>query len=94
MNHLDRRTAFLNTHSFESRLTYRQRNLHDNRAADWLRIVADGVDLHGDLLIRDGTIADFGASLGRPDGCDVVHEDGAAPIVPALARLFWSCRQE
>ncbi len=48
-----------------------------------VRIVADGFDLHGDLLLRDGVIADFGASLGRPDGAEVVHEDGAV-LCPGL----------
>lgn len=42
-----------------------------------VRIVADGVDLRGDLLIRGGTIADFGPSLGRPDDAEVIQEDGA-----------------
>lgn len=51
-----------------------------------VRIVADGVDLHGDLLIRDGTIADFGVSLGRPDGVAVVHEDGAV-LCPGLVDI-------
>ena len=36
-----------------------------------VRVVADGIDLHGDLLIRDGLIADFAPSLGRPDGAVV-----------------------
>ena len=38
---------------------------------------ASGLDQRGDLLVRDGLIADFGASLGRPDGATVVAEDGA-----------------
>jgi dihydroorotase len=48
-----------------------------------VRIVADGVDLQGDLLLRDGVIADFGASLGRPEGAEIVHEDGAV-LCPGL----------
>ena len=48
-----------------------------------VRIVADGVDQHGDLLLRDGVIADFGASLGRPDGAEMVHGDGAV-LCPGL----------
>jgi dihydroorotase len=48
-----------------------------------VRIVADGVDLRGDLLLRDGVIADFGAALGRPDGAVVVHEEGAV-LSPGL----------
>jgi dihydroorotase len=51
-----------------------------------VRIVADGVDLHGDLLLRDGLIADFGPSLGRPDGAVVVHEDGAV-LCPGLVDI-------
>ena len=51
-----------------------------------VRIVADGVDLHGDLLVRDGLIADFGPSLGRPDGAVVVQEDGAV-LAPGLVDM-------
>jgi dihydroorotase len=51
-----------------------------------VRIVADGVDLHGDLLLRDGVIADFGPSLGRPDGADVVPADGAV-LCPGLVDI-------
>jgi dihydroorotase len=51
-----------------------------------VRIVADGVDMHGDLLVRDGRIADFGASLGRPDGVNVVSEDGAM-LCPGLVDM-------
>ena len=40
-----------------------------------VRIISDGLDLHGDLLVRDGLIADFGAGLGRPDGAVVVDGD-------------------
>jgi dihydroorotase len=36
-----------------------------------------GLDQHGDLLVRDGLIADFGPTLGRPDDAVVVAEDGA-----------------
>ncbi len=36
------------------------------------RIVGAGVDLTGDLLVRDGLIADFGSNLGRPDGATVI----------------------
>src|SRR5271154_3974699 len=51
-----------------------------------IRMVADGVDLLGDLLLRDGVIADFGPSLGRPDGAHVVHEDGAV-LCPGLVDI-------
>lgn len=40
-------------------------------------------DQLGDLLVRDGLIADFGASLGRPDGATVVTGDGAI-LCPGL----------
>jgi dihydroorotase len=51
-----------------------------------VRILADGVDLQGDLLVRDGRIADFGLSLGRPDGAIVVQEDGAV-LCPGLVDM-------
>jgi dihydroorotase len=51
-----------------------------------VRIVSDGIDLHGELLVRDGTIADFGASLGRPDGVEIVHEQGAV-LCPGLVDI-------
>ena len=51
-----------------------------------VRIVADGLDFRGDLLVRDGLIADFGPSLGRPDGATMVHEDGAV-LCPGLVDM-------
>ncbi len=51
-----------------------------------VRIVGAGVDLTGDLLVRDGVIVDFGPSLGRPDGAVVVHEDGAV-LCPGLVDM-------
>ena len=36
------------------------------------RIIGAGVDLTGDLLVRDGRIADFGPALGRPDGATII----------------------
>lgn len=48
-----------------------------------IRILSDGIDQTGDLLVRDGRIADFGPSLGRPDSADIVHEDGAI-LCPGL----------
>jgi dihydroorotase len=48
-----------------------------------VRIVADGVDVMGELLLRDGVIADFGQALGRPDGAAVVAEEGAV-LCPGL----------
>ena len=51
-----------------------------------VRLLADGVDLTGDLLVRDGRIAGFGPSLGRPDGAQVVAEDGAV-LCPGLVDM-------
>jgi dihydroorotase len=51
-----------------------------------VRILADGVDQHGELLVRDGRIVDFGPSLGRPDGAIVVQEDGAV-LCPGLVDM-------
>ena len=45
-----------------------------------------GLDQHGDLLVRDGRIADFGPSLGRPDGAIVVAEDDAI-LCPGLVDM-------
>ena len=47
---------------------------------------SSGVDTVGDLLVRDGVIADFGAGLGRPDGAAVVQQDGAI-LCPGLVDL-------
>jgi dihydroorotase len=60
--------------------------MHSDTLFTGVRIIADGVDLPGDLLIRDGAIADFGPSLGRPDGVEVVHEDGAI-LCPGLVDI-------
>jgi len=38
---------------------------------------ATGLDQAGELLVRDGVIADIGTSLGRPDGAKIIQEDGA-----------------
>jgi dihydroorotase len=51
-----------------------------------VRIVADGVDQRGDLLLRDGLIADFGQALGRPDGAEVVQADDAV-LCPGLVDI-------
>ena len=40
----------------------------------------------GDLLVRDGVIADFGAGLGRPDGAATVQHDGAI-LCPGLVDM-------
>ena len=60
--------------------------MHSDTLFTGVRVVADGVDLHGDLLIRDGAIADFGASLGRPDGAVVIDEAGAV-LCPGLVDI-------
>ena len=48
-----------------------------------VRILSSGVDLTGDLLVRDGLIVDFGASLGRPDGAAIIEAEGAI-LCPGL----------
>lgn len=45
---------------------------------------ADTDIARGDLLVRDGVIADLGASLGRPDGVDVIEADEGAILCPGL----------
>ena len=50
------------------------------------RIVASGIDLHGDLLIRDGLIADFAPTLGRPDNATIIEADGAI-LCPGLVDM-------
>jgi dihydroorotase len=47
---------------------------------------ASGLDLHGDLLVRDGLIADFGPGLGRPDGTAAVVQTGAI-LCPGLVDM-------
>jgi dihydroorotase len=51
-----------------------------------VRILGAGIDVLGDLLVRDGLIADFGLSLGRPDGVLVVEADGAV-LCPGLVDM-------
>lgn len=51
-----------------------------------VRLMSEGFDLQGDLLVNDGVIADFGPSLGRPDGTDIVEEDGAV-LCPGLVDM-------
>jgi dihydroorotase len=64
----------------------------DARAADTLftgvRLLdpASGLDVVGELLVRGGVIADFGPSLGRPDGAAVIAEDGAV-LCPGLVDM-------
>jgi len=47
---------------------------------------ASGLDESGELLVRDGRIADFGRGLGRPDGAVVVQEEGAV-LCPGLVDM-------
>ncbi|HME23223.1 MAG TPA: dihydroorotase [Acetobacteraceae bacterium] len=44
------------------------------------------LDQRGDLLVRDGLIADLGGSLGRPDDVTVIAEDGAI-LCPGLVDM-------
>ena len=46
---------------------------------------ANGLDTHGDLLVRDGRIADLGPSLGRPD-VPTLDGDGAI-LCPGLVDM-------
>jgi dihydroorotase len=47
---------------------------------------ASGRDLRGDLLLRDGRIADLGENLGRPDGAEVIEAAGAV-LCPGLVDM-------
>jgi dihydroorotase len=40
----------------------------------------------GELLVLDGRIADFGASLGRPDGVEIIEAEGAV-LAPGLVDM-------
>ncbi|PPQ26808.1 dihydroorotase [Rhodopila globiformis] len=51
-----------------------------------VRILGAGVDLVGDLLVRDGLIADFGPALGRPDGATRIEATGAI-LCPGLVDM-------
>ena len=50
------------------------------------RILGSGVDMLGDLLVRDGRIADFAASLAAPDGAAVIEAEGAV-LCPGLVDM-------
>jgi dihydroorotase len=45
----------------------------------------DGLAM-GELLVKDGVIADFGASLGRPDGAEMIAVTGAV-LCPGLVDM-------
>ena len=47
---------------------------------------ATNLDQRGDLLVRDGLIADLGAGIGRPDGAEIVECDGAV-LCPGLVDM-------
>jgi len=47
---------------------------------------AAGLDEPGDLLVRDGRIADFGRDLGRPDGAETIACDGGV-LCPGLVDM-------
>jgi dihydroorotase len=47
---------------------------------------ASGLDQPGDLLVRDGRIADHGPTLGRPDGATEINGDGAI-LCPGLVDM-------
>src|SRR5215475_5866594 len=47
---------------------------------------ATNLDQHGDLLVRDGLIADFGPNLGRPDGATVIAGAGTI-LCPGLVDM-------
>ena len=47
---------------------------------------ANGIDQPGNLLVRDGRILDFGASLGVPDGAETITADGAI-LCPGLVDM-------
>jgi dihydroorotase len=45
-----------------------------------------GLDMHGDLLVRDGKITDLGNGLGRPDGAKKI-DGGGAVLCPGLVDM-------
>lgn len=48
-----------------------------------VRILGAGVDVFGDLLVRDGLIADFAPALGHPQDVCVIEAEGAV-LCPGL----------
>jgi dihydroorotase len=42
--------------------------------------------VEGELLVKDGAIADFGQNLGQPDGCDIIEAEGAI-LCPGLVDI-------
>ncbi|HEX7388487.1 MAG TPA: dihydroorotase [Acidiphilium sp.] len=47
---------------------------------------ASGYDQVGDLLIRDGLVADSGPALGRPDGAEIIAAEGCV-LCPGLVDI-------
>ncbi len=47
---------------------------------------ASGLDQRGDLLVRDGIIADLGPGIGRPDGAEVIEAEGLV-LCPGLVDI-------
>jgi dihydroorotase len=47
---------------------------------------ASGTDMTGDLLLRDGAIADLGQNIGRPEGVETVDASGLC-LAPGLVDL-------
>ena len=45
-----------------------------------------GLDQTGDLLVRDGRVADLGGGIGRPDGVEVIDAAGAV-LCPGLVDM-------
>ena len=41
----------------------------------------------GDLLVRDGAIVDFGPSLGRPEGAQIIEAEEGAILCPGLVDM-------
>jgi dihydroorotase len=51
-----------------------------------VRLLDADTDLAGDLLVRDGLIADLGANLGVPEGAEVIEAEGAV-LCPGLVDM-------
>jgi dihydroorotase len=51
-----------------------------------VRLLDAAIDQQGDLLVRDGVIADFGPNLGQPEGAQVVQEADAV-LCPGLVDM-------
>ncbi len=51
-----------------------------------VRLIDADADQRGDLLVRDGRIADYGPQLGTPDDAMVIEEDGAV-LCPGLVDM-------